>query len=215
MEAARDALRSHMDVKDAEVVFSPSGTDTQLQALFLVKAILGTPLTTLVVGADQTGGGTAYTARGEHFADHTSLGMSVEKGAPISGLCEQVSTFGIPFCDQTGKLRSDAEMDAAVYAAVAAAAGRDEKILLQVMDASKLGWRGPSTACLDAVTAAWPGQISIVIDACQMRIGRLQLNDYLARGYLVMVTGSKFFTGPAFSGALLLPPKSLPPRLMA
>ena len=29
--------------------------------------------------------------------------------------------------------------------------------------------------------------------------------EYLDRGYLVIVTGSKFFTGPAFSGALLVP----------
>jgi hypothetical protein len=208
IEAARDALRGHLDLADAEVVFSPSGTDAQLQALFIVKAILGTPLTTLIVGADQTGSGTAYTALGRHFADRTSLGALVEKGAPISGLCEQVSTSGIPFSDEAGKLRSDAEMDAAVYAAVAAAAGRDEKILLQIMDSSKQGWRGPSTACLEAVAAAWPDRISVVVDACQMRIGRLQLNNYLARGYLVMVTGSKFFTGPAFSGALLVP-KSL------
>ena len=38
------------------------------------------------------------------------------------------------------------EMDAAVYAAVADAVGRSEKILLQAMDASKLGWRAPSAA---------------------------------------------------------------------
>ena len=38
-----------------------------------------------------------------------------------------------------------------------------------------------------------------------MRLGRPRLRKYLDRGYLVIVTGSKFFTGPAFSGALLVP----------
>jgi hypothetical protein len=38
-----------------------------------------------------------------------------------------------------------------------------------------------------------------------MRIGRPRLRKYLARGYIVIVTGSKFFTGPPFSGALLVP----------
>jgi hypothetical protein len=38
-----------------------------------------------------------------------------------------------------------------------------------------------------------------------MRLGRPRLQNYLDRGYLVIVTGSKFFTGPAFSGALLVP----------
>ncbi len=205
IEAVRDRLRSLLGVADAEVVFSSSGTDAQLQALFLVKALLGGPLATVIVGADQTGSGTAYTARGQHFSDRTCRGGSAEKGAPIAGLCDQVRTVSIPFCAEAGALRSDAEMDAAVYAAVAQAAGRGEKILLQVMDASKLGWRAPSAACLEAVTAAWPGQVRVVVDACQMRAGRAQLQDYLARGYFVLVTGSKFFTGPAFAGALLVP----------
>ncbi len=205
VEAARRALRKHLGASNAEILFSPSGTDAQLQTLVLVKAVLGTPLVTIIVGADQTGSGTAHTARGHHFSDRTSRGTGVDKGTPIAGLSEQVSTLGIPFCDEAGHLRSDSEMDAAVYGAVANAVGRGEKVMLQVMDASKLGWRGPSAACLDAVTAAWPGQVCIVVDACQMRLGRPQLSDYLGRGYFVLVTGSKFFTGPAFSGALLVP----------
>ena len=51
----------------------------------------------------------------------------------------------------------------------------------------------------------WPGRVQVVVDACQMRLGRPRLKKYLDRGYLVIVTGSKFFTGPAFSGALLVP----------
>jgi hypothetical protein len=38
-----------------------------------------------------------------------------------------------------------------------------------------------------------------------MRLGRPRLKRYLARGHIVIVTGSKFFTGPPFSGALLVP----------
>ena len=47
--------------------------------------------------------------------------------------------------------------------------------------------------------------MDVVVDACQMRAGPKTLNAYLERGYMVMVTGSKFFTGPPFSGALLVP----------
>jgi hypothetical protein len=46
----------------------------------------------------------------------------------------------------------------------------------------------------------------VVIDACQMRLSRQRLACCLDRGHLVLVTGSKFFGGPAFSGALLVPP---------
>jgi hypothetical protein len=205
VEEARHTLRRHLGAAGAEVVFAPSGTDAQLQALFLVKALLGAPLTTIIVGADQTGSGTAHTAHGRHFSDCTALGTDVEKGAPIPGLCEQVRTVAIPFCDETGHLRSNAEMDAAVRRAVTQAIGRGEKVLLQVMDSSKLGWRGPSAACTDSIATAWPNKVRVVVDACQMRLGRPQLKEYLERDYFVLLTGSKFFTGPAFSGALLVP----------
>jgi hypothetical protein len=47
--------------------------------------------------------------------------------------------------------------------------------------------------------------VQIVVDACQMRLGRSRLRSYLAHGFMVLITGSKFFTGPPFSGALLVP----------
>lgn len=205
VEEMRHVLRRHLGAERAEVVFSPSGTDAQLQALFLVKAMLGTPLVTVIVGADQTGSGTTHTARGCHFSDRTALGVEIEKGAAIAGLCEQVRTVSIPFCDETGTLRSDQQMDAAVMEAVTSAIACGDKVLLQVMDSSKLGWSGPSPACTDAIADAWPDHVRVVVDACQVRLGRAQLQNYLARGYFVLVTGSKFFTGPPFSGALLVP----------
>lgn len=205
VEEARHGLRRHLGANGAEIVFSPSGTDAQLQALFLVKALLGAPLTTIIVGADQTGSGTLHTARGCHFSDRTALGTSVEKGTAILGLCEQLRTIAIPFCDDAGRLRTDRQMDEAVEQAVTNAIARGDKVLLQGMDSSKLGWRGPSSACTAAIAGAWPDQVRIVVDACQMRLGRPQLKNYLDRGYFVLLTGSKFFTGPAFSGALLVP----------
>ena len=205
VERARQRLRDVLGISGAEIVFCPSGTDAQLQALFHAASWLGQPLTTVIAGSDQTGSGTAFTARGHHFSDCTSLGAQVQKDSPVAAISANVSAVSVPFCDAGGDLRTKDEMDGAVYAAVAQAVGRGDKVLLQVMDASKLGWRAPSIACIHHIAAAWPGQVWIVVDACQMRVGRAQLQDYLTRGYLVLLTGSKFFTGPAFSGALLIP----------
>ena len=49
--------------------------------------------------------------------------------------------------------------------------------------------------------------LRIVVDACQMRLGGERLRHYLDQGFLVLATGSKYFTGPPFSGALLVPPR--------
>jgi hypothetical protein len=74
------------------------------------------------------------------------------------------------------------------------------------MDCSKTGLSMPSFKCLQEIASRWPGRVQIVIDACQMRLSRFRLRQYLNLNFPVMITGSKFFTGPAFCGALLIPP---------
>ena len=206
VEDARSALRGYFGIGDAEIVFSPSGTDAQLQALFLVKALLGAPLVSIIAGADQTGRGTAHTARGHHFSSCTAQGMQVDEGAALAGLGENLRTVEIPFCDAQGHLRDEAGMDAAVAGAVETAIAGGAKVLLQALDSSKLGWRAPSAACVAALARRWPDDLRVVIDACQMRLGAERLRRYLDQGFLVLATGSKYFTGPPFSGALLVPP---------
>jgi hypothetical protein len=204
-EEMRDTLRAHLQlsVAEADVVFSPSGTDSQLHALFLARALLGDKVTTIVVGSDQTGSGTASTARGRHFAARTAGGKAVEKNGVVAGL--EGSSIALPLCEGTSDIKPRTDIDAAVLAAVETAIRRGAAVLLQVMDSSKLGWRAPGEACLAEITRRWPGRVQIVVDACQMRLGRRTLRAHLDRGHMVLVTGSKYFGGPAFSGALLIP----------
>jgi hypothetical protein len=207
VEEMRDELRAHLGLAPplADVVFSPSGTDSQLQALFLARALLGPELATVIVAADQTGSGTVNTARGCHFSAATANGSRVQKGEPIAGLAQAVTSVALPLFDEAGETRCTTASDLMVFDAVERAVAGGGKVLLQVMDSSKFGWRAPSDACLAAITARWPDDVQIVVDACQMRLGRPRLRKFLERGYMVIVTGSKFFTGPPFSGALLVP----------
>jgi hypothetical protein len=207
IEAMRGELKVCLGLSrtKADVVFSPSGTDSQLQALFLTRARLGPALTTVIVAADQTGSGTVNTARGYHFNTVTANGGRVRKGEPIAGLAPSVNSVALGLFDETGVIRPPAASDAMVLGAVESAIASGSRVLLQVMDSSKFGWRAPSAQCLDEISVRWPDQVQVVVDACQMRLGRTRLRNYLDRGYLVLVTGSKFFTGPPFSGALLVP----------
>ena len=197
IEQMREELSAHLELSAAEVdvVFSPSGTDSQLHALFLARSLLGSKLTTIVVGSDQTGSGTLYTARGRHFAALTAGGRPVRKDTPIAGLSGE--SVALPLIDGAG--------DVAVLDAIEMAVGNGARVLLQIMDCSKLGWRAPGEACLDEIARRWPDKVLVVVDACQMRLGRRRMRNYLDRGYLVLITGSKYFGGPAFSGALLVP----------
>jgi hypothetical protein len=205
IEAMRDELKGHLGLANADVVFSPSGTDSQLHALFLTRALLGPALTTVIVAADQTGSGTAHTSRGRHFSAATANGSPVQKSEPVAGLADSVTSVALGLLDDNGDCRPQTETDARVLAAIETSIANGTGVLLQIMDSSKLGWRAPSDQCLDEIAVRWPDRVQVVVDACQMRLGRPRLKQYLDRGYLVLVTGSKFFTGPPFSGALLVP----------
>ncbi|MGZ5837329.1 MAG: hypothetical protein ACXWJ5_14150 [Xanthobacteraceae bacterium] len=207
VESMRGRLKTYLGLSETgvDVVFSPSGTDAQLQALFLTRALLGPALTTVIVAADQTGSGTADTACGHHFGAATANGSRVRKGKPIAGLADSVASLSLPLFDAAGGFHPQAENDSRILGAVESSVASGTNVLLQIMDSSKLGWRVPSDQCLDEISRRWPDQVQVVVDACQMRLGRPRLRKYLDRGYMVIVTGSKFFTGPAFSGALLIP----------
>jgi hypothetical protein len=187
-----------------EIVFSPSGTDSELHAVFLARALLGTPMTSVIAGADETGSGVTHASCGRHFSTLTAQGAAVEKGNPIAGLAEGVASIGLPL-RESGRLRTPAEMDEGILRAVAEAVAAGRRVLLHVMDHSKLGARCPSRACLAAVATRWGDAVQVVIDACQLRLSRERLRWHLAQGHMVLITGSKFFTGPPFSGALLVP----------
>jgi hypothetical protein len=205
IEEMREELKACLELSpaDVEIVFSPSGTDSQLHALALARALHGSKLTTIVVGADQTGSGTAFTARGHHFSARTASGRTVRRDASIAGLSG--SSIVLPLLEASADIKARADCDDAVLDAVAQTVAGGSAALLQIMDSSKLGWRAPSDACLDEIARRWPSRVQIVVDACQMRLSRRRLKTYLDRGYMVLITGSKFFGGPAFSGALLLP----------
>jgi hypothetical protein len=206
-ENMRGSVRRYLGLEgsEAEIVFSPSGSDAQLHALLLSGLSLGFPLTSIIAGSDQTGSGTAYTAGARHFGSRTARGKSVLKGSHISGSPEEIHTVEIPFADSDSTVRNGDEMDRLIFAAVSAEIGKGRKVLLQAMHASKLGWRAPSDECLAKIANTWPAAVQIVIDACQMRISPSRIADYLSRGCLILFTGSKFFSGPPFSGGLLVP----------
>jgi hypothetical protein len=203
-EDMREELRGHLQLPPrVDIVFSPSGTDSQLHALLLARAVLGASPVTIVVGADQTGSGTVHTARGHHFSTMTASGLAVRKDGTVAGLAGD--GIAVPLLDTAPGIAMRSDADAAIMRAVETSLAQGRCVFLQIMDSSKLGWRAPSAACLDEIARRWPRKVQVVVDACQARLGRRRLRAYLDRGYMVLMTGSKFFGGPAFSGALLVP----------
>jgi hypothetical protein len=110
----------------------------------------------------------------------------------------------IPVRDAHG-IRALSQIDADVAQAVAQAIAAGRSVVLHVMHHSKVGTRGPSAACITELRAIHGMKVQFILDACQFRLSRRRLRQYLDQGFLVLITGSKFFAGPPLSGAVIVP----------
>jgi hypothetical protein len=207
-EAARAELAQLLGIgaTGAEIVFAPSGTDAQLLALAVARMVEAGPLVSILAAADETGSGAPNATSGRHFSHTTASGRAVTPGAPVAGLGEGVTSIAVRLRDGAGALRPAAALDRAVLAVVRRCASAGGRAILYAMDHSKLGNSCPSEACLAEIEAGFGASVQIVVDACQMRLGRGRIQAHLERGRMVLITGSKFFAGPPLSGALLVPP---------
>jgi hypothetical protein len=117
-------------------------------------------------------------------------GSGVPKAAALDGA---IRTIEIPLRAADGTPRDDDALARAYASAAAAAPGR---AIVYLTHGSKTGLVAPLQV---------PDGAEVVVDACQGRIAPATVRGYLLRGWPVIVTGSKFFGGPAFAGAVLLP----------
>jgi glutamate/tyrosine decarboxylase-like PLP-dependent enzyme len=188
------------------VVLTPSGTDAEFAALHLARGAGDAPLVNILIAPDETGSGVRYSAQGRHFSPRTPQGTEVACGAALAGMRESALSLNtVEIRDRCGLSRPLAEIDAKVERLAADALRSGARCLVHLLDCSKTGLQAPSFDLLRRLREHHGARLSIVVDACQMRLGKAQLRAYLAAGFMVQITGSKFYMGPPFSGALLVP----------
>ena len=188
------------------VVLAASGTDTELLALALTHmGAPDLPVRNILVAPEETGRGVPMAARGVHFAVNTALGADVVCESPVDGFRPDTAVTNVKLRGAAG-LREAAAVEAEIAAAVAAGIAAGENVLLHGLDLSKTGLLAPRPGFLRALREQHGGTFDLVIDACQARLSPASVRAYLALDAVVLVTGSKFFTGPPFAGAAILPP---------
>jgi glutamate/tyrosine decarboxylase-like PLP-dependent enzyme len=189
-----------------EVVLTPSGTDAEFATVHLARGRADTSLVNIVIAPDETGSGVQHSALGRHFSPQTPQGTEVASGAALAGLHEAaIGLNTVEIRNRQGKPRHLAEIDAAVERLALDALRTGAHCLIHVLDCSKTGLQAPSFDLARRLRERHAGRVGIVVDACQMRLGKAQLRAYLAAGFMVQITGSKFYMGPPFAGALLVP----------
>ena len=167
------------------MIFSPSGTDIHTIAARYTGRGASLPPRIVMIEANETGKGVAAAL---HYVGS-----------------EQPDVVQVPVRLGDGAPRPPTDIDAEVEALVSAALASNRRVLLILTDQSKTGLIAPSLGCVMALHNRFQNKIDVLVDACQFRVAPPTLRAYLKQGFMVALTGSKFLTGPSFSGVLLLP----------
>jgi hypothetical protein len=186
-------------------VIAPSGTDTEVLAVQMARAAdPSTRLVNILISPEETGRGVKLAGKGLFFDPISATGAPIEMGAEIWPGAE-IDVVEIPIRGEDGNRLPSEALDAAFLEAGHKALESGARVLAHVLIGSKTGLCGPTAKAVEMLIALAPDRVDVVVDACQMRVDHTVLGDYVTRGWMVQVSGSKFITGPPFSGAMLFP----------
>ena len=206
-ELLKNNLRKTLKINDeCQIIFSPSGTDSSLQIAGISQIISAKEITHILVASDETGSGVPSALKGCHFENTTALNYPVKKGENIEGF-RDVELIKISLRDQNGELKSSLQIDTEVFDAISKTNKLGRFSVLHAMDQSKLGYQSPSEEMMQNLNTMDNLSLQIIVDCSQLRLDPRDIQNYLNKGYIVTITGSKYFTGPPYSGALIVPKK--------
>lgn len=188
----------------ADIFFAPSGTDLEYVALLAVAGRKPHGIANLLLGADEVGSGCIHSAAGRYFAQETAIVSDVHPGQDVAGL-PSIMMGDFPVRNPEGAAYDSATLTAQMESAIATALLEGRFPLVHVVHGSKTGLVLPHLDDIDRLRARFGNDVAFVVDACQARITTAAIHEYLARGIIVFLTGSKFMGGPPFSGFALLP----------
>ncbi len=210
----KDALYGCLSIdarQGVSITLTPSGTDAEFLALMLALGDRSRPLCNIIVGPREVGSGSGVAAAGLHFDSVVPHGAVQAKETPVSPeIAGLVCVETIPLRDSDGRVREPEDLDAATDALARAALAKGERVLIHVVAHSKTGVHAPSISMVRRLARAHAPDLAVVVDAAQGRFSRQGLLAALADGFMVLLTGSKFYGGPPFSGALLVPERHSP-----
>jgi hypothetical protein len=190
---------------DIDVFFAASGTDLEYVGLLAAAGSMPDGIENHLLGADEVGSGCIYSAAGQYFAGETALGFSVAAGQHVAGL-PPVEMGAMPLRTDLGDARASSAISEDLETLIEGSLQRGRFPLAHVVHSSKTGLVVPRLGHVDALRERFGEKVCFVVDACQARITSEAVAQYLERGMIVFLTGSKFMGGPPFSGFALLPP---------
>eukprot|EP00929_Paragymnodinium_shiwhaense_P014262 TRINITY_DN122164_c0_g1_i1.p1 TRINITY_DN122164_c0_g1~~TRINITY_DN122164_c0_g1_i1.p1 ORF type:complete len:625 (-),score=130.77 TRINITY_DN122164_c0_g1_i1:111-1985(-) len=205
---------------DCSVTFFPSGTDAEyIGALLAIGRAASSgaasaggsgvgSVTSVVTCAGEVGSATSAAAVGKHISATLPSGGSAKVGSSIfaaeSGVSLQLEE--VMLRETSGDLRPTDAVDLQVESLIAnhLQSNSNNVGVVHLVAGCKTGQISPSLGLVERLQKRFGARVVPVMDACQTRMREGALQTFVERGFCVLATGSKFYSGPPFSGAVLL-----------
>lgn len=195
----------NLDESVSDLAITPSGTDAELLAVLVARAgSRGQPLVNILIAPGESGSGVPLAAGGCYFDDIAATGVSVTRSMPVWPDAE-IEVKEVSIRDKRGTPLAISQVNADFLEVCRTALAKGNHLLVHVLMSSKTDLYAPDFECVSELVAEGSDRVDVVVDACQLRADFKALGDIVRRGWMVQVSGSKFLTGPPFSGALVLP----------
>lgn len=198
-----EKLRALLNVEgltnDYQIFYAPSGTDLSYYPGLFIKVLFpGRPILNIIACGDEVGGGTSISAEGIYHGDFNQFDEEVPRGSKVSG-GTKIKVHEIDIRGQFG----DVQNNNADIELLLDGFGDENAIVVNLAYCTKSGLE-TSLAILDSHIA---DRVIWNVDMCQFRHDKKVIQHLLAKDAMVMLTGSKFFQSPPFSGMMLVPNK--------
>jgi hypothetical protein len=170
----------------------------------------GPKLFNFIVAAGEIGSGSSVAADGKHFSPVRPIAADGDypTGSLLTGLPKGTVEM-VPYIarndDGSIDFKESALVDDVRQRLNDPANGPHSVALLHLVLGAKSGFVYPSVNTIETLREEFGDRVMVVVDACQLRSRMECIREFTDMGYMSLVTGSKFFCGPPFSGAAVLP----------
>jgi len=197
-----------------EVILFPSGSDAEFLPLMIgisrtiaksSASNTNPKVFNYVVAAGEVGSGTPNAATGKHFSALSPKGIEQKMNDTLKGLNDNmIETILYKPRSKTGSAEF-LEDEIALSISQKLSQSENSIAILHLVVASKTGLIYPSISTINKLKEQYHDRLLITVDACQLRCQLDIVKKYIEQDFVVLITGSKFFTGPPFSGAVVIP----------
>lgn len=182
---------------DFDFFFAPSGSDLCYYPILFSSLIYSDkPIMNIVTCMEEIGTGSIYSNQGLFHGNHTQVANNVKKGDPLNPNI-QIDFRPFQARDEEGNILDHKSQIKELIRKYE----KDYSIIANFVIGSKSGIEDN----IEIIEEMKDHKVIWVVDLCQLRATPELVKSLLKLNCCLMITGSKFYQSPPFSGAMLVP----------